>query len=154
MPARIAPRCPLRGTLDDRLDELVELNLVSGDAFGHWDLRTIAEFRRPWATWGEQITARWIAAFPGSRPFAAYILSEIPPATWQHEFPALRRPLRRIEGCTVQIPDCGWHKLLPELEHLDALGLIDRQERLAALKRFNEPDWYYHGRYQRIATGA
>jgi hypothetical protein len=152
MPARIAPRCPRRGTADDHLDELVEMNLTTGDAFHHWDLRTLAEFARPWSVWGPEITERWVAAFPGSRPMAAYILGEITPPTWRHECPGLRRPLRRIEGCTVSIPDTGWHKTDHELAHLDALGLIDRHERRAALKRLSERDWNRHDRYERLAT--
>ena len=83
---------------------------------------------------------------------ALYIIGKIPPATWRHELPGLRHPLRRIEGCTVEIPDYGWHRTEHELEHLDALGLIDRNERRAAERRFAERDWYYHGRYQPIAV--
>lgn len=152
MPRRNAPRCPLRGSAaDESLDDTVEANLTGGDCFGHWDLRTRVEFARPWAKWGEEITARWRAAFPGSRPFAAYVLGEITPPSWRHELPALRRPLRKIEGCSVEIADCGWHKTIAELEHLDALGLIDDDEWDAATERFCAPDWSYHGRYQPIA---
>ena len=152
MPARNAPRCPRRGTLDDHLDELVEMNLTTGDCFGHWDLRTLAEFARPWAVWGDAITRRWIAAFPGSRPMACYILGEITPPTWRHELPGLRHPLRRIEGCTVEIADTGWHKTEHELDHLDALGLIDRHERRAAMKRLADRDGHYHARYEQLAA--
>jgi hypothetical protein len=131
MPRRTAPRCPIRGSADETLDQLVEMNLVGGDAFGHWDLKTRVEFARPWAVFGAEITRRWRAAFPGSRPMACYILAEIEPATWKNEWPALRRPLRAIEGCTVEIADCGWHK-------------TDAERRLA------EPGWSYYDRYESI----
>jgi hypothetical protein len=151
MPRRTAPRCPIRGIAEDTLDDMVEFNLCTGEAFDHWNLRTRLEFARPWEVWGDEITARWRAAFPGSRPFAMYVLGEIPPATWVNEWPALRHPLRAIEGCTVQIADCRWHKTANELEHLDALGLIDRKEWRAAERRLDERDWSYHGRYQQIS---
>lgn len=153
MPRKILSKCARRGSAGDTLDELVEMNLVDGDAFGHWDLRTRIEFARPWATWGDEITRRWRAAFPGSRPMACYVLGEIEPATWVNEWPALRRPLRTIEGCTVEIADCGWHKTEHELKHLDALGLIDAKERRDAERRFADRDWYYHGRYASISRG-
>jgi hypothetical protein len=151
MPRKILTKCSRRGSTDDTLDDVVEMNLTGGDCFGHWDLRTRVEFARPWQTWGEEILRRWRAAFPGSRPFAMYVLGEIPPATWVNDWPALRHPLRSIEGCTVQIADCGWHRTAHELEHLDALGLIDRKEWRAAERRLDERDWSYHGRYQQIS---
>jgi hypothetical protein len=151
MPRRTAPRCPIRGSSDEKLDDIVEMNLTSGDCFGHWDLRSRVEFARPWAIWGDEITHRWKVAFPGSRPMAAYILGEIEPATWVNDWPALRHPLRAIEGCTVQITDCGWHKTEHELRHLLAIGLIDTAERRAAERRLTETDWSYHGRYPSIS---
>lgn len=150
MPRRVAPRCPVRGTTAEKLDALVEMNLTTGEAFGHWDLRALAEFARPWATFGDEITRRWRAAFPGSRPFAMYVLGEIPPPTWRHDWLGLRRPLRRIEGCGVVIPDCGFHMGEAEFEHLVALGLIDRDEREEALDRLSEPGWSYYSRYDQI----
>jgi hypothetical protein len=151
MPRKILTKCSRRGSTDDTLDDVVEMNLTGGDCFGHWDLRTRVEFARPWERWGAEITARWRAAFPGSRPMACYILGEIEPPTWMHEWPALRHPLRAIEGCTVRIADTGWHKSEHELAHLDALGLIDRKEWRAAERRLDERDWSYHGRYPQIS---
>jgi hypothetical protein len=151
MPRKILTKCSRRGSTDDTLSMTVESNLTTGHCFDHWDIRTIGEFRRPWATWGEEILRRWRAAFPGSRPMACYILGEIPPATWTNDWPALRRSLRPIEGCSVQIADTGWHKSVHELEHLDALGMIDRKEWRAAERRLDERDWSYHARYQRIS---
>jgi len=152
MPARIAPRCPRRGSTGETLGQVVELNLTCGDCFGLWDLRTIAEFRRPWATWGDEITRRWRTAFPGSRPFAMYVMGLIPPATWKHEWPALRHPLRAIDGCTVEIADCGWRKTEHELRHLDDLGLIDAKERRDAERRLAAIGWSDYSRYESIAT--
>lgn len=151
MPRKILSKCARRGSAGDTLDELVEMNLTEGDAFGHWDLRTRVEFARPWATWGEEITRRWRAAFPGSRPMAAYILGDIEPASWVHEWPALRRPLRSIEGCTVEIADCGWHKTEVELRHLDDIGLIDAKERREAERRLAATGWSDYSRYEQIA---
>jgi hypothetical protein len=151
MPRRTAPRCPVRGTAADELDAMVEFNLCNGSAFDHWDLRTRTEFARPWEVWGDEITRRWRIAFPGSRPFAMYVLGLIPPATWVNSWPALRHPLRSIEGCTVRIADTAWHKTEHELAHLDDLGLIDNRERRDANRRLAEWGWSYYGRYEQIA---
>jgi hypothetical protein len=151
MPRKILTKCSRRGSAGDTLDEQVESNLTCGHCFGHWDLRSRVEFARPWTIHGEEIVRRWRAAYPGSRPMAMYVLGEIEPPTWKHEWPALRHPLRAIEGCTVEIADTGWHKTPAELEHLAALGLIDRKERRAAERRLDERDWSYHGRYASIS---
>ncbi len=153
MPRRTAQRCPIRTANDEMLREIVEFNLTNGDCFGHWDLRTRAEFARPWAVWGNEITKRWRAGFPGSRPMAAYILGEIPPPAWKNDLPSLRHPLRQIEGCEIEIADVAWHKTAIELEHLDSLGLISAKEWREAELRFAETDWLnYHNRYSPIAT--
>lgn len=152
MPRKILTKCHRRGSIDDRLDELVEMNLTAGDCFGHWDLGSLQEFTRPWARWGDEISRRWRAAFPGSRPMAAYIVGEIEAARWVHEWPALRHPLRVIEGCSVRIADTGWHRTEHELEHLDAMGLIDAKERREARRRLAERNWYDSSRYQAIAA--
>jgi len=152
MPRKILSKCLRRGSAGDTLDELVEINLTCGECFGHWDLKTRAEFARPWSIWGDEITKRWRAAFPGSRPMAAYILGEIEPATWEHEWPALRHPLRAIEGCSVEIADCGWRKTEHELAHLRRLRLVDAAELRAAERRLAEVGWSDYSRYKRIAT--
>jgi hypothetical protein len=152
MPRRILTKCSRRGSAGDALDYLTESNLTCGHCFGHWDLRTRIEFARPWAIHGQEILRRWRVAFPGSRPMAAYILGHVEPPTWTNDWPALRRPLRAIEGCSAAIADCGWHKTADELAHLDALGLIDRKERRLAERRLDERDWYLHSRYRSIAS--
>lgn len=152
MPRKILSKCLRRGSAGETLNSTVEMNLTCGECFGHWDLRTRAEFARPWSIWGDEITERWRTAFPGSRPFALYILGEIEPATWEHEWPALRHPLRKIEGCSVEIADCGWQKTEHELRNLRRLGLVDAAELRAAKRRLASGDWTYHGRYQRIAS--
>ena len=152
MPRKILSKCLRRGNAGDTLDDLVEINMTCGECFGHWDLKTRAEFARPWAIWGDEITKRWRAAFPGSRPMAAYILGEIEPATWKHEWPALRHPLRPIEGCSVEIADCGWRKTEHELAHLRRLRLVDAAEVRAAERRLAEVGWSDYSRYEQIAT--
>ena len=151
MPSRKAPRCGRTRGLPDRIDELVEMNLTYGDAFGLDDQRRLVDFTRPWSRWRAEITARWVEAFPGSRPLAAYIVGEITPPSWQHELPALRRPFRPIEGGTVTMPDTGWHQGQAELDHLDELGLVDADEHDRALARLEGEDATYHGRYRPLA---
>lgn len=152
MPSRKAPRCGRTRSLPDRIDELVEMNLTYGDAFGLDDLRRLADFKTPWARWRAEITARWVEAFPGSRPLAAYITGEITPPGWQHKLPALRRPFRAIQGSTVAMPDTGWHQGRAEFEHLDELGLVDAEENNRAVQRLAGDDATYHGRYRPLAA--
>jgi hypothetical protein len=152
MPRRNAPRCGRRTVAANSLDQLVEHNLCHGDCFGFADLTTRAEFARPWAMFGEEITARWIEAFPGSRPMAAYILGEIEPPPWAHDLPALRHPLRPIRGVEIVMPDTAWHRRLPEVEHLAALGLLDDQEHEAAIERLDNADRIDPPRYRPLAA--
>lgn len=149
MPRRVAPRCARRNTPADQLDSTVECNLVWGDCFGPWDLRSRVEFARPWATWGEEITRRWIEGFPGSRPMAAYLLGEIDAPVWTPGPPLYRKPFRRIDGIDVVMPE-NWHKQYPELEHLDALGLIDDDEWDRAIERLDSERPTDHRRYRAI----
>lgn len=148
MPRRVVTKCQRRGTPADQLDRCVEMNLTDGHAFGPWDIHTRSEFARPWAVWRDEITRRWVAAFPGSRPLAAYILGEIEPPPWRAEF---RQPMRRIDGVEVRMPGHNYHKQLAELEHLDELGLIDDDEWELAVQRLAGPEATYHGRYRSIA---
>jgi hypothetical protein len=127
------------------------MNLVDGSAFGVFDIHTRGEFARPWAKWGDEITRRYVAGFPGSRPMAAYILGQLQIPAWQHELPGLRRPLRPIAGLEVAIPDMGWHKLVAELEHLAAIGIVDDDEYDRAVERLARTDATYHGRYVSLA---
>jgi len=149
MPRRVAPRCARRNTPADQLDQAVELNLIWGECFGPWDLRSRADFARPWAVWGEEITRRWIEGFPGSRPMAAYLLGEIAAPVWKPGPPLHWRPLRRIEGIDVVMPG-NWHKQLAELEHLDGLGLIDDDEWDRAIERLDSSNATDHQRYHAI----
>ena len=149
MPRRNVQKCVRRNTPADRLDHTVEINLVSGECFGPWDLPDRTAFARPWATWGDEITRRWIEGFPGSRPMAAYLLGEIAAPVWKPGPPLHWRPLRRIEGVDVVMPG-NWHKQYAELLHLDGLGLIDDDEWNKAIERLDSADATYHGRYRSI----
>jgi hypothetical protein len=147
MPRRTIAKCNRRNMAPEHLDRMIEWNLCDGDGFGPWDLKTRHQFARPWARWRDEITRRWRAAFPGSRPMAAYILGEIPAPDWQAGW----RPMRPIDGVTVVLPDTLFHKQLPELDHLDALGLVDDDEWNQAIDRLEAADATYHARYQSIA---
>lgn len=137
MPRRTVTRCARRGVAADELDQLVEHNLVHGDCFDVFDLDCRADFARPWAVWRDEITRRWSAAYPGSRPMAAYLLGEIEPPAWVHELPALRRPMRPIRGISIELPDTGWHRLAPELVHLAAIGIVGDDEYGLAVERLD-----------------
>ncbi len=131
----------------------VEFDLCHGHAFGvrDWELRNLADVATHWKHWGEQIAARWIAAYPGSRPLAMYVLGLVPPCPWQHEWPACRHPLRPIAGCSVVIPDTGWHNTLYEIDHLVEIGVVNQAERRAAVERWHGPDPRAPSRYRSLA---
>jgi hypothetical protein len=150
MPRRTTTRCRRRGARGN-LDVTTECCLVWGHCFDvqEWEIRTAADYATHWRVWGDEITRRWIAGVPGSRPFAMYVLGTIPPPAWQHDNPMLRHPLRPITGCGIAIPDRSWHAREIELEHLDAIGLIDDDEREAALARL--ADRTYRDEYRWIA---
>jgi hypothetical protein len=136
MPRRVVTKCRRVGDIET-IDQTVEMNLAWGHAFGPWDIHTRAEFARGWRRWGDEITRRWIGAFPGSRPMAVYLLGLVVPPDHVHELPGLRRPMRPIDGVENPIADTSWHKLHPEFDHLVALGLVDRKERTAAIERLD-----------------
>jgi hypothetical protein len=97
MPLRAAPKCSRRSCRREHLEQTVELCLIWGHCFGFADLRTRAEFAKPWATFGPEIIRRWIAAYPGSRPMATYVLGEIEPWSWTHPLLSARERAAAIE---------------------------------------------------------
>jgi hypothetical protein len=142
MPRRTAPTCRLRSP-DDRIDATVENNVVVGHCFGFADLTSRAAFAVAWDDWGDELLPRYVAQFPGSRPFAMYVLEEIPAPTWANPTPLLRHPFRTIDGGTVRMADTSWHRGRAELEHLDSIGLIDDDEWERAVARLAGPSVTY-----------
>lgn len=91
------------------------------------------EWQHEWNRWRDVILPKVIATRPGTRPFAMYAAGEIPPR------PVLRQPLARwhFTRAIVTQPD-GSHvthyldapasHVMPEVDHLVALGLVDDAE--------------------------
>jgi hypothetical protein len=140
MPRRTTARCSRRHAAG-RPDRADELCLVWGHCFGvaGWErpLQSQAELSRLWTLWGAEITRRWVEAFPGSRPAAAYLVGQIEPPAWRHELPALRHPVQI--GTEVVIEDIAWHCREIEFSHLNELGLVADEEHAAALARLAGP---------------
>jgi len=153
MPRRTVSKCGRRHA-GESLDITAELCLTQGHAFGvaDWEepLRVPAEFRRLWSRWGAEITARWIEAYPGSRPIGVYLAGEIEPPAWRHSLDALRHPVR-LAGRIV-IEDRSWHVGEIELDHLVESGVVGDRERRLAVQRLDELDARYHDRYRRLAA--
>jgi hypothetical protein len=146
MPRRTVNRCQRRGA-HGTIRLTAEVDLTLGHVFGvaGWELATLRELAAEWRTWGDEITRRWIAGYPGSRPFAWYTLGLIAPC---------RYPLRPVEGCTVTIPDTGWHNTRHELDHLVEIGVVDAAEHHAAVERWRGPDPRAPSRYRSLAEQA
>ncbi|NCY01535.1 MAG: hypothetical protein EBX36_01145 [Planctomycetia bacterium] len=75
MPRRAVQKC-IRRHVGQTIDTTDELCLIWGHCFqvADWErpLQSRAEFSRLWNRWGEEITRRWIAGYPGSRPAGLY----------------------------------------------------------------------------------
>ena len=151
MPRRTVQRCTRRSVAAGQLDATIETNLLYGECFGAFDIEQRIDFVRPWLAWREELTARWVEAFPGSRPMAAYLLGEIAPPVWQHKLPPFRKPMRPIAGINVTISDTGWHRGMPEVDHLVEIGIVDDDEHDRAIERLASLDPIDSRRYRKIA---
>lgn len=155
MPRRVVTRCTRRGAADT-IGQLDELLLRSGHAFGvaTWEaaMQSRADYLRLWRRWADEITDRWIDAYPGSRPMAMYVLGELPAPAWRHELPALRQPV--VLAGRVVIEDRGWHGQDIEVEHLASIGQLDDDEHDRAVERLESDDPLGHRRYRPLADGS
>lgn len=154
MPRRTVQKCSRRHA-GETIGTTQELCLLWGHCFNvpDWEepLRSKAEFSRLWDRWGDEITGRWIEAYPGSRPLGIYVLGLIEPPAWRHELPVLRHPVRI--GVEVVIEDRAWHGREVELAHLAELGLVAGDEYEAADERLSGPDPISGLRYESLADG-
>lgn len=133
MPRRKGRRCSRQG-VRPTIDMVVEKNLIYGCCFDVVDWQLDAgRMRLAWKSHGEAVLARYIASFPGSRPMSQYLLGAIDPPNHKHKHAALRRSLA-IDGL-IELADRSWHQCQEEFNHLDALGMLDKEERARALER-------------------
>jgi len=121
-----------------RCDYQLEHALLFGrGSLGQVVIRELDVWRREWAEWRDTITPKFIAAFPGKRPAAAYITGEIPQRPIEVELP-LASPLRQSRCVYVvdrEANDGFTYADLPEpyqrdeAWHLFDAGVIDEAER-------------------------
>ena len=97
-------------------------------------IRELIVWHREWSEWRDRILPKFIKAFPGRRPAAAYICGELPQRPLGFELPLSHR--YRGERCVYVIDgDDGFmYRDLPEpyqrdeARHLYAAGVIDADE--------------------------
>jgi hypothetical protein len=114
-----------------------EITHWQGLWIGGLGFETHAEFVDAWESFRDLVLPAWIATMPGSRPFAAYVVGEIPVP------PMLDPPLGIRDGRTIG--NATYHAgrrygigAEPELEHLVGLGLIGATEERAARLRIGK----------------
>jgi hypothetical protein len=93
------------------------------------ELRTVEDWQRLWHRWGSVILPKALKAFPGTRPFAMYVVGEIP------ERPVLAEPPLVNGYFKLFVPGRNgtgrWHHQYPEPfqqsepHYLHDIGLID-----------------------------
>jgi hypothetical protein len=153
MPRRTVQKCTRRHA-GETIDLPDELCLMFGHAFGitEWEkpLQSRADFSRLWSRCGDEITKRWIEAYPGSRPAGCYLAGQIQPPDWKHELPPLRSPVKL--GREVVIEDRAWQRREIELDHLVELGIVDDDEYQAAIERLDGPDPTCGRRYRHVSN--
>ena len=101
---------------------------------GNVVLRELCQWRREWAKWRDAILPKFIEAFPGRRPAAAYICGELPLRPIQRPLPMSSR--LRHRRCVYVIGDddgfmyCDFPEPFQrdEAMHLHEHGVIDAEE--------------------------
>ena len=112
------------------------------------ELRTVEDWQRLWHRWGSVILPKALKAFPGTRPFAMYVVGEIP------ERPVLAEPPLVNGFFKLYVPGRNgtgrWHHQYPEPfqqsepHYLHDIGLIDDCE----WKRHRESQRRGHSPYR------
>lgn len=118
-----------------RLEYALEHALMFGlGSAGNVLIRELAIWQREWSQWRETILPKFIAAFPGKRPAAAYIVGEVPLRPITAELP-LSSDLRHSRCVYVNCGRDGFmYADLPEpyqpnqARHLYGCGVIDADE--------------------------
>jgi hypothetical protein len=122
---------PAMGVLPWQLEHALLFGTGSG---GGVIIRELIVWQREWSEWRDRILPKFIKAFPGRRPAAAYICGELPQRPLGFELPLSHR--YRGERCVYVIDgDNGFTYCdLPEpyqrdeARHLHAAGVIDGDE--------------------------
>lgn len=96
------------------------------------EMRTLDDWQRYWARWRDTILPKAIEHRPGLRPFACYVVGEIPPR------PVLREPPLCTNYFKLYVPASNgtgeWHHDYPEpymqheVDYLRHLGIVDAAE--------------------------
>ncbi len=125
--------------------ELEHCLLFGKGSGGQLVIRHLELFEREWRRWREVILPKFVTAFPGRRPAAAYITGEVPLRPVQIEMPQCN-PIRDSRSLYV-IGDDGtgfWYRDWPEPYQraerlwLNDIDAIDRAEFLASRGRTRE----------------
>lgn len=105
------------------------------------ELRTVEDWQRLWHRWGKVILAKALKAFPGTRPFAMYVVGQIPERLVLAEPPLVNGFFK------LYVPGRNgvgrWHHRYPEPfmqsepHYLHDIGLID------------DCEWKRHREWQR-----
>lgn len=119
----------------DFLDYQTEHALLFGlGSNGNVVMRELPVWAREWAMYRDRLLPKFIAAFPGKRPAAAYIVGELPLRPMQTELP-LSSKLRHTRCVYVNCgPDGFTYGDLPEpyqrdeARHLHDVGIVDADE--------------------------
>ena len=93
MPRRTGRRCPERAAA--ALDAATEWSLTIWGGLGILGAgcETLEDYRTAWRLHRESILPRYISQLPGRRPWAQYVLGEIPPR--------LGGVVDRVHGCPI-----------------------------------------------------
>lgn len=116
------------------LDYEMERSLLGGEGIlgTAIELRTLDDWRRHWSRWRDVVLPKSLEHRPGTRPFAMYVVGEIPARPvvmepkFQHRFFRLYVPANNGTGT--------WHCQYPEpymraeVHYLRDLGIVDAAE--------------------------
>ena len=119
--------------LDWQLEEELVFGCVQALDPSFNRLQHINEWQHEWDQWRDTILPKALEARPGTRPFAMYATGEIPPRPTRAEVPTNRRfdtvTVRQQDGSSVvHHLNATATYVMPEVDHLVALGIVDHAE--------------------------